>query len=107
MVGIENCRKYIQVRFFDGIYEVIRRCYLVPNSPVFVINDTCGEETYTVTKRVNDRILCCFNLDDALSIMEETANLDESDRDWMINQIRLFSKTNLSSIYGKMCQEYD
>lgn len=105
MLKKKNGCRYVEVHFFDGIYEVVRCCYQIVNSPFFRITDSCEGETYTVTKGYKDHVSEYFDLDVALSIMEETGNMEESDRLWMINQIRMFNKTHLSSIYGKMCRE--
>ena len=105
MVVNENGRKHIEVRFFDGIYEDVRCCYHVDDTPVFRITECCGGETYLVTRGFKDHVQYVFNLRDALSIMEETGNLEEADRLWMEDQIRFLNKTKLGSVYGKMCQE--
>lgn len=105
MIFNEKDRKHVTVSFFDGVYEVVRRCYQILNTPMFVIYDSFEGETYTVTKGYKDHIKCCFNLDEALSIMEETGNLEEADRLWMVETIKFLSKTKLGSVYGKMCQE--
>lgn len=107
MIFNEKDRKHVTVNFFDGVYDVVRRCYQVLNTPMFVIYDSYGDETYTVTKGYKDHVKCIFNLEEALSILEETGNLEEADRLWMEDQIRFLNKKNLASIYGKMCQEQE
>lgn len=100
MVRKENGRTHVEVTFFDGIYEVVRSCYHVHNSVMFRIIDCCEGETYVVTKGYKDHVSYYFDLDTALSIMEETGNMEISDRLWLVNQVKQVAKCKLSSVYG-------
>lgn len=100
MIRKENGKTYLEISFFDGIYEVIRRCYQVHNAAMFRIIDCCDGETYVVTKGYKDHVSYYFDLDTTISIMEETGNMETADRLWLINQVRQVAKCKLSSVYG-------
>lgn len=105
MVRNDNGRKHIEVRFFDGIFELVRCCYHEYGTPVFRIFDCYVDgEIIPVLKNYKS---CFFNLDEALFIMEETGEFEEADRSWMEDQIRFLNKTKLASVYGKMCNDIE
>lgn len=100
MIRKENGRTHLEITFFDGIYEVVRSCYQVSNAPMFRIIDCCEGESYVVTKGYKDHVSYYFDLDTAISIMEETGNMEIADRLWLVNQVKKVAKCKLSSVYG-------
>ena len=80
-------KKHIEVTFFDGIYEVTRKCYVLPTNRGrrFRIVDCQDGEEWTVSKGYKDHVTEIFTAEEALSIMEETGNMTVSDHLWIIN----------------------
>ena len=102
MVIKENGKSHIEVVFFDGIYEVTRRCYSI-GCGMFRISDVCNGEIWEVTKGYKDHVSYYFDADTAIDIMAETCEMDESDKLWIINHG--YAKLHLSSVYGRMDRE--
>lgn len=96
-------RTYLEVIFFDGIYEITRRCFPIPGTPLFRITDTQDGEEWTVSKGYKDHVSYCFDVQTTIDIMAETGELEEFDRLWIVNHgdVDKTAKVALSSVYGK------
>lgn len=96
-------RTYCEINFFDGIYEVTRRCFVLPECGLFRIEDEQDGEIWQVTKGYKDHVSYYFDTNTAVDIMAETGNMDEIDRLWIINHgnVCKVAKVCLSSVYGE------
>ena len=87
MVRIVNGKSILEVVFFDGIYEVTRKCCYAGHGLFQIFDDQDGEQ-WQVTRGYRDHVSYYFDLDITLDIMEETCNLDASDREWLYSQVK-------------------
>ena len=87
MVRNVNGKQILEVGFFDGIWDATRKCFYAGHG-LFQIFDVVNGEQFQVTKGFRDHVSYYFDLDTTLDLMEETCNLDCSDRDWIIEQVR-------------------
>lgn len=87
MVRTKNGRQFIEVVFFDGIYEVIWRCYPIPGKHKFRIIECYPDgETHIIMRGYKDHVDTIHDAKTAIAIMEETGNLESDDVLFIINR---------------------
>ena len=88
MIKVDHGRKYVEVCFFDGIYECIWRCYPIKGGCYFRILELLPDGETNIIRKPNKatgEIATVFDSQTALTIMEQTENLDVDDVLFIIN----------------------
>ena len=103
MIKKKDGRTFCEIKFFDGIYEVTRRCFVMPACGLFRIEDVQDGEIWQVTKGYKDHVSSYFDTNTAIDIMAETGEMTIADKNWIINHgnMRKVAKQCLSSVYGE------
>lgn len=88
MIKSDRGRRFVEVHFFDGIYECTWRCYPIKGGSYFRILELLPDGETNIIRKPNKEtgeIATVFDSETALAIMEQTSNLEIDDVMFIIN----------------------